>query len=40
MQVPGAEVTVYRVPDPVRGDNPEEFDEGVLEAPMVTEEVG
>lgn len=39
MQVPGAEVKVYRISDPVRGDNPEHFEEGVLDAPLVTDKV-
>lgn len=40
LQVPGAEVKVYRISDPVGGDNPEHFEEGVLDAPLVTEKVG
>ena len=39
MQVAGAEVTVYRVQDPVRPDNSSDFDEGVLEAPAVSVQV-
>lgn len=39
MQVPGAEVKVYRISDPVRGDSPEHFEEGVLDAPLVTDKV-
>ena len=39
MQVPGAEVTVYRVQDPVRPDDSPDFEEGVLDAPVVTREV-
>ena len=39
LQIPGAEVTVYRVKDPVRGDDPGEFDDGVLESPVITEKV-
>ena len=39
MQVPGAEVKVYRVSDPVHGDNPDHFEEGVLDAPLVTDKV-
>ena len=38
-QVPGAEVTVYRVQDPVKGDDHSLYDEGVLDAPVVTHEV-
>ena len=38
-QVPGAEVTVWRVRDPVKGDDHAEFDEGVLDAPVVTVQV-
>lgn len=34
--MPGAEVTVWRVRDPVKGDDHAEFDEGVLDAPVVT----
>ena len=42
VQVPGAEVQVFRIKDPVRGDQLSalEFDEGVFEAPVVTLEVG
>ena len=40
MQVPGAEVKVYRVTDPVHGDDPIQFEEGVLDAPPITEQVG
>ena len=40
LQVPGAEVKVYRISDPVRGDNPEHFEDGVLDAPLVTDKVG
>ena len=39
LQVPGAEVKVYRISDPVRGDNPDHFEEGVLDAPLVTDKV-
>ena len=39
VQVPGAEVKVYRVQDPVQGDDPSHFEEGVLDAPPVTEQV-
>mmetsp|Transcript_8345 Transcript_8345/g.21085 ORF Transcript_8345/g.21085 Transcript_8345/m.21085 type:complete len:212 (+) Transcript_8345:98-733(+) len=38
-QVEGAEVAVYRVKDPVVGDAPEHYDEGVLDAPVATPEV-
>ena len=38
-QVEGADVTVYRIKDPVSGDIPEQFDEGVLDAPVATPEV-
>ena len=38
-QVPGAEVKVYRVRDPVQGDDPTQFEEGVLDAPPITEQV-
>lgn len=38
-QVPGAEVKVYRISDPVQGDQPEHFEEGVLHAPVVTDKV-
>ncbi|KAK9842498.1 hypothetical protein WJX81_003063 [Elliptochloris bilobata] len=34
-KVPGAEVTVWRVRDPVKGDDHAEFDEGVLDAPVI-----
>ena len=37
LQVPGAEVMVYRVKDPIRHDS--EFDEGVLDAPVATTQV-
>lgn len=37
-KVQGAEVTVYRIKDPVRPDNSEDFDEGVLEAPIVSKQ--
>ena len=39
VQVPGAEVRVYRVQDPIRGDDPEFFEEGVLDAEPITEQV-
>lgn len=39
MQVPGAEVRVYRVKDPVRGDDPQYFEDGVLDAEPITEQV-
>lgn len=39
IQVPGAEVDVYRVQDPVRGEDPSRFEEGVLDAPPITEQV-
>jgi len=39
MQVPGAEVTVYRIQDPIRGDDHALFDDGVLDAPPVTLQV-
>lgn len=32
-------MTVYRIKDPVSGDIPEQFDEGVLDAPVATPEV-
>ncbi|EIE24075.1 flavo protein WrbA [Coccomyxa subellipsoidea C-169] len=35
-KVPGAEVTVYRVRDPIKGDDHSLFDEGVLDAPVAT----
>ena len=38
LQVRGAEVTVYRIQDPVRPDDSEDFDEGVLEAPIVSKQ--
>jgi len=38
-QVEGAEVTVYRIKDPILGDVPEQFDEGVLDSPVATPEV-
>lgn len=38
-QVPGAEVRVYRVKDPVRGDDPQYFEDGVLDAEPITEQV-
>lgn len=38
-QVPGAEVTVWRVRDPVKGDDHAEFDDGVLDAPIVSVQV-
>eukprot|EP00239_Pterosperma_sp_CCMP1384_P000407 CAMPEP_0197853760 /NCGR_PEP_ID=MMETSP1438-20131217/23336_1 /TAXON_ID=1461541 /ORGANISM="Pterosperma sp., Strain CCMP1384" /LENGTH=194 /DNA_ID=CAMNT_0043468273 /DNA_START=179 /DNA_END=763 /DNA_ORIENTATION=+ len=34
--VEGAEVTTYRVRDPVNGDVPDQYDEGVLDAPVIT----
>lgn len=37
-QVPGAEVKVYRVQDPVQGEDPSTFEEGVLDAPPITEQ--
>ncbi|KAL3148533.1 hypothetical protein ABBQ38_013970 [Trebouxia sp. C0009 RCD-2024] len=37
-QVPGAEVRVYRVKDPVRGDDPQYFEDGVLDAEPITEQ--
>jgi hypothetical protein len=39
LQVPGAEVTVYRVQDPVKGDDHSLYDEGVLDAPIATTKV-
>ena len=39
LQVPGAEVTVYRVRDPVKGDDHSLFDEGVLDAPVASVQV-
>lgn len=38
-QVPGAEVTVYRIQDPIRGDDQALFDDGVLDAAPVTQQV-
>ena len=38
-QVPGAEVKVYRVKDPVRGDDPQYFEDGVLDAEPMTDQV-
>jgi len=38
LQVQGAEVTVYRIKDPVRPDDSTDFDEGVLEAPLVSKQ--
>ena len=35
----GADVTVYRVKDPVVGDDRSQFDNGVLDAPAATPEV-
>jgi hypothetical protein len=37
--VPGAEVKVYRVQDPVQDEGPSRFEEGVLDAPPITEQV-
>ncbi|KAK9818362.1 hypothetical protein WJX72_011333 [[Myrmecia] bisecta] len=37
--IPGAEVNLYRVQDPIRGDNEEHYDEGVLDAPVITLQV-
>jgi len=34
--IDGAEVTTYRIRDPVLGDVPDQYDEGVLDAPVVT----
>jgi len=34
--VTGAEVTVYRIRDPVFGDVPDQYDEGVLDAPVIS----
>ena len=39
IQVPGAEVKVYRVQDPVRGDDPQYFEDGVLDVEPITEQV-
>ena len=39
IQVPGAEVTVYRIQDPIKGDDHSLFDDGVLDAPPVTLQV-
>ena len=39
IQVAGADVTVYRVKDPLRPDDSPDFDEGVLDAPVITKEV-
>jgi NAD(P)H dehydrogenase (quinone) len=38
-QVEGADVTVYRVKDPIVGDDYNAFDRGVLESPVATPEV-
>jgi hypothetical protein len=38
LQVPGAEVMVYRIRDPVSGDNGE-YEDGILEAPVASPEV-
>jgi hypothetical protein len=38
MQVPGAEVNVYRIRDPVLGDTGD-YEEGILDVPVVTVEV-
>ena len=38
-QVPDAEVKVYRISDPVQGDHPDHFEEGVLHAPVVSDKV-
>lgn len=35
-QVEGAQVNVYRIRDPVGGDDPSLYDDGVLEAPVIT----
>lgn len=35
-QVHGADVTVFRIQDPIKGDDPKQYEEGVLEAPIVT----
>ena len=40
LQVPGAEVAVYRVKDPVRGDDSSLYDDGVLDADIATDQVG
>ena len=32
-------MTVYRIKDPILGDVPEQFDEGVLDSPVATPEV-
>ena len=40
LQVPGAEVAVYRVKDPVKGDDSSLYDDGVLDAEIATEQVG
>mmetsp|Transcript_25541 Transcript_25541/g.35221 ORF Transcript_25541/g.35221 Transcript_25541/m.35221 type:complete len:212 (+) Transcript_25541:79-714(+) len=37
--VEGADVTVYRIRDPVHGDIPDQYDEGVLDAPVITPQV-
>lgn len=38
-QVEGADVHVYRIKDPVIGDDAAQFDQGVLDAPIATPEV-
>jgi len=37
--VSGADVTVYRIRDPVFGDVPDQYDEGVLDAPVISPQV-
>jgi hypothetical protein len=39
LQVPGVEVSVYRIKDPVHGDDTTKFDPAVLAAPVATHEV-
>ena len=39
LQVPGAEVAVYRVKDPVKGDDSSLYDDGVLDAEIATDQV-
>lgn len=37
--VEGADVVAYRIRDPVNGDVPDQYDEGVLDAPVVTPQI-
>lgn len=38
MQIPGVKVQVYRIKDPIHGDDTNKFDAAVLAAPVVTRE--